>query len=66
MPLVVKLAASCSRALMSCPENKFNEFGSDFKVDFTVSDKYTVYQMHISGVSADAAVYEVSMIHNTA
>ena len=48
MPLVVKLAASCSRALMSCSQNKFNEFSSDFKVDFTLGDKYTVHQMHLT------------------
>lgn len=43
MPLVVTLAASFSRALMSCSQNKFNDFSSDFKVDFTVSYKYTVH-----------------------
>ena len=47
MPLVVKLTATCSRTLMSCSQTKFNEFDSDFKVDFTLSDKYTVYQMHL-------------------
>jgi hypothetical protein len=47
MPLVVRLAASCSRALRSCSQNKCDEFSSDFKVDFNFSDEYTVYQMHI-------------------
>lgn len=48
MPLVVKLAVSCYRDLMSCCQNKFNEFSSDFKVDFTLFDKYNVYQMHVT------------------
>jgi hypothetical protein len=47
MPLLVKLAASCSRAQRSCSQNKADEFSSDFKVDFNLSHEDTVYQMHV-------------------
>jgi len=64
MPFVVKLAASCSRTLMSCSQNKFNEFSSDFKVDFTLSDKYNVHQMHLTVRCLQMLVYEVSLTHH--